>query len=130
MSLSQPAELPRTFAVLWGARDALGLSQLFVEDGELLSLTGGAAQGRAAIAELMAGEFAGAFQRARLVTGRTRLRPIGSAVTVLMQRFVLSGLVDEAGQDAGRIGAVLCATLERLGPEDWQIVTAQFVVES
>lgn len=130
MSLSQPEELPRTFAVLWGARDALGLSQLFVEDGELLSLTGGAAQGRTAIAELMAGEFAGAFQRARLVTGRTRLRPIGTAVTVLLQRFVLSGLVDEAGQDAGRIGAVLCATLECLGPEDWQIVTAQFVVES
>ena len=29
MTISQPAELPRTFAVLWGARDALG--QLITE---------------------------------------------------------------------------------------------------
>ena len=130
MTISQPAELPRSFAVLWGARDALGIAQLFAEDGELISLTGGAAQGRAAIAELTAGEFAGAFQRARLVTGRTRLRPIGTDVTVLMQRFVLSGLVDESGGDAGRIGAAFCATLERNPAQGWLIVAAQFVVEA
>jgi uncharacterized protein (TIGR02246 family) len=129
VSLSQPAELPRTLAALWGARDARALAQLFAEDGEFLSLTGGAAQGRGPIAELLAGEFAGALQRARLVTGRCRLRPVGETATVLMQRFVLSGLVDPEGGDAGRIGAVFCATLER-SPQGWQIVTAQFVVEA
>jgi len=129
VSLMQPADLPKSFAALWGARDAEGLAALFTEDGELISLTGGTAQGRAPIAELLAGEFAGAFQRARLVTGRSRLRPVGNEAIVLMQRFVLSGLIDAAGNDAGRIGAAFCATLERAAG-GWQIVAAQFVPEA
>lgn len=129
--LADPADLPRSFAMLWAARDAQGLAALFAEDGEFLSLTGGAAQGPAAIAELLGAEFAGAFQRARLVTGRTRLRGLGAAAAVLWQRFVLSGLVDETGAEAGRIGTALCATLERApAGESWQIVAAQFVVEA
>ncbi|PTV93791.1 uncharacterized protein (TIGR02246 family) [Rhodobacter aestuarii] len=127
--LADPADLPRRFAALWGAHDARGIAALFAPDGEFLSLTGGAAQNPKEIAELLAGEFAGAFQRARLVTGRTRSRPIGDSAAVIWQRFVLSGLVDEKGAEAGRIGAAFCATLERVG-SGWQIVSAQFVVEA
>ena len=129
--LSDPADLPRSLAVLWGARDAQGLAALFAEDGEFLSLTGGGAQGPKAIADLLGAEFAGAFQRARLVTGRTRLRSLcAGAGAVLWQRFVLSGLVDETGAEAGRIGTAFCATLERAPTGGWQIVAAQFVVEA
>jgi hypothetical protein len=50
---------------------------------------------------------------------------LGGNAFVLHQRFVLSGLVDVAGQDMGRIGAVLIAVLTPT-PEGWQAVSAQF----
>lgn len=128
MSFATPEDFPRAFARAWGARDALTLSDFFAPDADFLSLTGGAAVGRDEIAELLAGELAGAFARARLVTGRMKIRPIGSEACVVFQRFVLSGLLNPDGSDAGRIGAVLAATLG-LYPEGWQIVAAQFVVE-
>lgn len=128
MSLTTPADLPRAFAQAWGTRDARVLADLFAEDADFLSLTGGAAEGRAAIAELLAGELAGAFSRARLVTGRCKLRPLGAEAAVLIQRFVLSGIVHANGQDAGRVGAILAATLA-LQSGGWQIVAAQFVPE-
>lgn len=129
MSLSTPAELSRAFAHGWGAHDPLALAGLFAEDSEFLSLTGGLAEGRTEIAELLAGELAGAFARARLVTGRMRMRPVGAEAVVVSQRFVLSGILNADGTDAGRIGALLCATLGRQ-PSGWQIVSAQFVVEA
>ena len=129
MSFDRPENLARAFARAWGARDVATLAGFFAEDGELLSLTGGSASGRAEIAELFAGELAGAFARARLVTGRMRMRPVGAQAAVVLQRFVLSGLVNPDGSDAGRIGALLAATLEMTG-EGWQIVAAQFVPES
>lgn len=127
--LREPADLPRAFAAAWGARDTEALGALFTDDAEFFSLTGGQATGPAEIAALLAGELAGAFCKARLVTGRGRLRPLGQVAMVLSQRFVLSGLIHADGSDAGRIGAVLCATLER-GVEGWQIVAAQFLVEA
>jgi uncharacterized protein (TIGR02246 family) len=129
MSLPTPAELPRAFASAWGARDAEALAALFAEDGDFMSLTGGIAEGRKEIAELLAGELAGAFARARLVTGRTKLRPLGPHAAVVLQRFVLSGLTHADGTDAGRIGAVLAATLCP-DAKGWQVVSAQFVAES
>jgi len=128
MSLDRPEDLPRAFARDWGAHDARALAALFAEDADFLSLTGGAAEGRSQIAELLAGELAGAFSRARLVTGKTKLRPVGPESCVLLQRFVLTGIVHEDGSDAGRIGAVLAATMG-LGADGWEIVAAQFVVE-
>lgn len=127
--LPSPEDLPRAFAHTWGARDAAALADMFTQDAEFLSLTGGIAEGRDAIAELFAGELAGAFSRARLVTGKTRVRPVGSEVVVLSQRFVLSGIVNADGSDAGRIGALLCATMGQFNG-GWQIVAAQFVVEA
>lgn len=128
MSLERPDALPRTFARDWGARDARALAALFAPDADFFSLTGGVAEGRTEIAALLAGELAGAFSRARLVTGKTKLRPVGPEACVVLQRFVLSGIVHPDGSDAGRIGALLAATLG-LGPDGWQIVSAQFVAE-
>ncbi|MBW6506757.1 MAG: SgcJ/EcaC family oxidoreductase [Rhodobacteraceae bacterium] len=129
MSLAAPADLPRAFAAAWAARDAAALAELFAEDADFVSLTGGAAEGRAAIADLFAAEFAGAFARARLVTGRLKLRPLGPHAAVVLQRFVLSGLTHADGSDAGRIGALFAATLSPTA-QGWQVIAAQFVAEA
>jgi uncharacterized protein (TIGR02246 family) len=122
---SKAEDFPRAFAQLWGARDAAGIGELLAEDADMLSLTAGLAEGRGAIIKLLEGEMAGAFSQSRLVTGKTRLRPLGPGAAVLHQRFVLSGLVDEAGRDAGRIGAVLIAVLVAR-PNGWQAISLQF----
>lgn len=129
MTLPAPDALTRAISHAFGTRDAAGFAALFAEDAEFLSLTGAAAEGRAAIEAVVAGEFAGAFARARLVTGRLRVRPVVPGVAVVMQRFVLSGLVHADGSDAGRVGALLCATLAET-PEGWQVVVATFTAES
>ena len=123
--VSDPAGFARAFAAAWGKRDAGALAALMAEDGDLLSLTGGHAEGRAGIEALFQAELAGAFSQSRLVTGRTKLRALGEGAAVLVQRFVLSGLVDGAGADMGRIGALMVATLAE-GPEGWRAVTLQF----
>ncbi|KFI28228.1 SgcJ/EcaC family oxidoreductase [Paenirhodobacter enshiensis] len=129
MSLPAPDALTRSFAAAWAAHDAEALAAMFAEDSEFLSLTGGHAEGRADIADLFAAELAGAFARARLVTGKIRIRPVGESVAVVSQRFVLSGILNADGSDAGRIGALFCATMAH-APGGWQIVAAQFVVEA
>lgn len=118
-------EFPRVFARLWGARDATGLANLMAEDADMLSLTSGWAEGRRAIEALLRDELAGGFSQSRLVTGKTRLRPLGPGAAVLQQRFVLSGLRDETGRDIGRSGAMLIAVLvARVG--GWQAISLQF----
>ncbi|SEN28157.1 conserved hypothetical protein [Gemmobacter aquatilis] len=120
-----PEEFPRAFAAGWIARDADALAALLSEDADMLSLTGAWVEGRKAILATLKAELSGLFSRARLVTGRSKLRPMGPGAAVLHQRFVLSGLVDEEGRDMGRIGALLIATLVAR-PEGWQAVALQF----
>lgn len=118
-------EFPRAFAKCWAARDVAGLIGLMAEDADMLSLTGGWAEGRRAIEALLTEELTGGFSQSRLVTGKTRLRPLGPGAAVLQQRFVLSGLVDAAGRDIGRTGAILIAVLvARAG--GWHAITLQF----
>lgn len=129
MTLAAPDHLPRSFAAAWSARDADRIAALFAEDADLLSLTGHWAEGRKAIAETFASELAGAFQRARLVTGRAKQRLLAPGVAQVMQRFVLSGVLNPDGSDAGRVGAVLSAVLvER--PGGWTVAAAQFTAEA
>jgi uncharacterized protein (TIGR02246 family) len=118
-------EFPRAFAKAWGARDTAGIAALLAEDADMLSLTGGWAEGRRAVETLLRDEFSGMFSQSRLVTGKMRLRPLGPGAAVLQQRFVLSGLVDASGRDLGRTGAMLIAVLvARSG--GWQAITVQF----
>lgn len=120
-----PETFARAFAQAWSARDAALLATMLVEDAEVLSLTGGWAEGRKAIEALFAGELAGSFSRSRLVTGKAKLRRLGPGAAVLHQRFVLSGLVGPDGQDMGRVGAILIAVLVAK-TDGWQAVSAQF----
>ncbi len=125
MTLESAEEFPRAFARLWGARDAEGLTALVAEDAGMLSLTGGWAEGRRAIHDLLRDELAGSFSRSRLVTGKTWLRPLGPGAAVLHQRFVLSGLIDAEGHDLGRLAAILTAVLTARN-DGWQAVSLQF----
>jgi uncharacterized protein (TIGR02246 family) len=122
---STAEEFPRAFAKAWGARDAAALAALMCEDVDMLSLTGGWAEGRKAVTGLLRDELSGVFSQSRLVTGKTRIRPIGPGAAVLQQRFVLSGLVDAAGRDMGRTGAILIAVLIAKSG-GWQAMTLQF----
>lgn len=126
--LAQPDAFPRAFSDAWAARDAKALAELFAPDGDFLTLTGAWAEGREAIARALAAEFKGAFARTKLVTGRAKLRPLGPHAAMVMQRFVLSGLLDSEGRDAGRHGAVLSATLVA-GTEGWLVAAASFCAE-
>ena len=128
MSFGAPDQFSRAFSLAWGSRDVATLAAMFAEDADLLTLTGAWAEGRQAIADVLAGELAGAFARAKLVTGRTKLRELGTGGAVLMQRFVLSGIRHADGSDAGRVGAVLNAVMVA-GGGGWEVVSASFTVE-
>jgi uncharacterized protein (TIGR02246 family) len=128
MGIEGPDAFARAFSVAWLARDVAGLTGLFTEDADFLTLTGDWAEGRQAIARTVTGEMKGAFARARLVTGRAKLRPLGKDMAVVHQRFVLSGVLNPDGTDAGRIATILMAVLVR-GKASWQAVSAQFSVE-
>jgi len=118
-------DFARSFAAGWIARDAAALAALMTEDADMLSLTGAWSEGRGAITATLRGELQGLFARARLVTGRSKLRMLGTDRAVLHQRFVLSGLRGPEGQDMGRVGALLIAVLEQR-PEGWRAVALQF----
>lgn len=125
-----PADFVRSFAVHWSAHDAAALAELCAEDAEMLTLTGGWCEGRKAIEDTLGAEFSGIFSKARLVTGKARLRMLGPGATVIHQRYVLSGLVNGEGQDLGRVSALMMAVL-LLGNGGWRAVTLQFsAVES
>lgn len=128
MSLPDPTRFPRAFADAWAARDAGAVAALFADDADFLTLTGHWSEGRKAIADTVAGEMAGAFARAKLVTGRVKARAIAPGVAHVMQRYVLSGIVNADGSDAGRVGAILSATLVE-GAEGWRVAAAQFTAE-
>ncbi len=129
MSLTDPAAFPRAFADAWAARDARAMAALFAADADFLTLTGHWAEGKKAIEAAVAAEMAGAFARAKLVTGRARARALAPGVAHVMQRFVLSGILHADGTDAGRVGAILSATLVE-APGGWQVAAAQFTAEA
>lgn len=128
MSLAAPEDFARAFASAWSRRDAGLMADLFAEDADFLTLTGHWAEGRKAISETLAGELAGAFARAKLVTGRTKTRTLAPGVAQVMQRYVLSGIIHADGTDAGRVGAILSAVLVA-GPQGWNVAAAQFTAE-
>ncbi|MDI3336283.1 SgcJ/EcaC family oxidoreductase [Defluviimonas aestuarii] len=128
MTLPAPDAFPRAFANAWAGHDVKAIAALFAEDADFLTLTGHWAEGRKAIAETLAGELAGAFARAKLVTGRTKQRTLAPGAAQVMQRFVLSGILHPDGSDAGRVGAILSAVLVE-GPQGWTVAAAQFTAE-
>lgn len=127
--MSESAEgYARAFAQAWLAQDTAALGRLFAPDADFLSLTGAWAEGRAEIERTLRAELKGAFARAKLVTGRAKVRPIAPGAAVVHQRFVLSGVLNADGSDAGRIGAILMAVLVWEAGV-WSAVSAQFTAE-
>ncbi|MDT8854152.1 DUF4440 domain-containing protein [Paracoccaceae bacterium Fryx2] len=120
-----PEAFSRSFAQLWGARDAAGLAALAAADADMLTLTGAWCDGRARIEATLKAELAGTFARSRLVTGKMRLRDLAPGIVVVQQRFVLSGLVDPLGRDMGRVGALLTSILVS-GDAGWRAASLQF----
>jgi ketosteroid isomerase-like protein len=106
-----PDDFSRQFAASFGAQDAKALAALIAPDGTAQTLTGAWAEGRAEAAAIFQAEAAGIFARAKLVTGKGTLTPLGPETTLLRQRFVVSGAVAEDGSDLPRIAAMLVAVL-------------------
>ena len=129
MNLDRPDAFPTAFAHAWKTRDAEAVAALFAEEADFLTLTGHWAEGRKDIGETIAGEIAGAFAKAKLVTGRTKVRSLAPGVEQIMQRYVLSGILRPDGSDAGRVSAILSAVLVS-GPEGWTVAAAQFTAEA
>lgn len=128
MPVEAPDQFARAFSTAWLARDIAELAGLFSEDADFLTLTGDWAEGRQGIARTLTGELKGAFAKARLVTGRAKMRTLGKDTAIVHQRFVLSGVLNPDGSDAGRIATILMAVLVK-APAGWQAVSAQFTVE-
>lgn len=124
-----PLDFPRAFATAFGAQDAAGLAALFAEDGSFHALTGTFAESRAAIQPLCEAEFAGLSRMARLVTGKVSLRKIAPEITLLHQRFVVTGLRDQHGAEMPRVAALLTAVLQVKGESCLALHAAFNVVE-
>jgi uncharacterized protein (TIGR02246 family) len=119
------ADFSRAFAAAYSAEDAAAVAGLFTDDACLQGLSGFWAEGQEAMAEALASEMAGLARTARLVSGRTHLRPLGPGAAVLHQRFVVTGLRDEHGNELPRVGAMLTAVLiARV--QGWRAMTATF----
>ena len=116
----------RSFAHAFAAQDADAITALLAEDGELLSLTGQLAEGQKSAQSVLAAEFEGIFARARLVTGKGQIRPLGTGRALLRQRFVVTGALDANGAEMPRFGAVLIAVLAAEAAQ-WRALQLSFV---
>lgn len=125
----KPEDFAKDFAGAFGRQDAAALAALLTEDADVLTLTGGVAE-RADDAEtVFAGEFAGIFAAARLVTGKTRMRALGPGAAIITQRFVVSGAKDEDGQDMPRFGAALTVVIIARA-DGWHVANLTFSATS
>ena len=120
-----PEEFPRAFFQAFTVQSAPGIAALLVEDGQALTLSGQSAEGRDPTESAWAAEFAGLLAKARLVTGKTSVKPLGPGAAVVSQRYVVSGALQESGQELPRFPALLLATIIAR-PEGWAAVSMSF----
>jgi hypothetical protein len=120
-----PPDFLRAFPAAWVAGDADTLAAMLAPEAAMLTLTGLWAEGSKAIIAAMEAERGGVLARARLVTGRGTCHTPLPGMAILSQRLVVSGLTDSNGQDIGRQGAMLTATL-LAGPDGWRAQAVTF----
>ena len=120
-----PDSFPKLFAAAFSAQDGAALVQMLAEDAEVVTLTGAVAEDLTEAERAFDQEFAGTFARAKLVSGKTRLRPLGPGGAIVHQRYVVIGAQDQAGGDLPRFGAVLTAVLLARA-DGWRIVSLVF----
>ena len=116
-----PEDLPKLYASAFGKGDAETVVAWLAPDADVVTLTGGLAEGAEEARSLMRSEFAGIFAGAKLVSGKGRLRPLGPGASILTQRYVVAGARDEAGAELPRIGCQLTAMLVATR-EGWRVV--------
>lgn len=124
-----PDDFTKLFAGAFGRQDAAELAAMLAEDADVLTLTGAVVEGAVAAEAAFAGEFAGIFAAARLVTGKLKMRAFGPGGAVLTQRYVVSGAREAAGQDVPRFGAVLTAVMVAR-VDGWRAVSLTFSASS
>ena len=120
-----PQEFPRAFAAAFGAQDAERLAGYLSDDAGVLTLTGSWVEGREKVRVALAAEFSGIFARARLVTGKVQQRDLSAGISLLHQRFVVSGAQGQDGTDLPRFGAILSAVLVA-DAAGWQVASLSF----
>lgn len=123
--MTGPEEFAKLFAGAFGRQDAAALAGFLAEDADVMTLTGAVLETAAEAEAAFAGEFAGIFAAARLVTGKHRLRMLGPGACVVTQRFVVSGARDDQGAEMPRFGAILTAVLTARST-GWQAVSLTF----
>ncbi len=104
-------DFARSFSACFGTQDVEGLVALIAPQGSVLTLSGAWAEGHAATRNAFAADAAGLCARARLVTGKGSVLPLGQGCTLVRQRFVVMGAVDETGAELPRLAAMLVAVL-------------------
>lgn len=124
-----PEDFSRAFAYAFGDRDAAALAELMAEDGSAQTLTGIWAESRTDARHAFEAEATGIFSRARLVTGKGTVLPLAADVVLLRQRFVVTGAIEESGEEMPRFGAMLVAVLRRDGL-NWRAVNLSFTLIS
>lgn len=122
-----PDDFSRAFAYAFGDRDAKAMAELMTEDGTAHTLTGIWAEGREAACQAFEAEATGIFARARLVTGKGTVVPLGPDVALLRQRYVVTGAIEETGEEMPRFGAMLIAVLQADGL-NWRAISLTFTV--
>lgn len=105
------ADFARRFAAAFGAQDVEGLAALIADGGSVMTVSGAWAEGQAAARAAFAAEASGICARARLVTGKGDVVPLGPGTALVRQRYVVTGAVDEVGGELPRFGAMLVAVL-------------------
>jgi ketosteroid isomerase-like protein len=124
-----PEDFPKLFAAAFAGQDASALCGMLAEDAEVVTLTGALAESQAEAERIFVQEFAGTFARVRLVSGKTRLRPLGPGGAVVHQRYVVIGAQGPDGQELPRFGAVLTVVLLARS-EGWRAVSLTFSAQT
>lgn len=120
-----PEDFSRSFASAFAVQDGLALLDMLADDAEIVTLTGAVAETRAEAEQVFDQEFAGVLARAKLVSGKLRLRPLGPGGAIVHQRFVVIGARDAGGHELPRFGAVLTAVLLARA-DGWRAVSLTF----
>jgi len=121
-----PAAFPKAFYDAWMARDLVGLSVLFAADADYLTSSGAWWESRDAITKGLEAGFRAEFQRARMVTGRSKLRSLSPELALLHQRFVLTGHLLPDGREAARYTLIFAFVLQQTGA-GWQALSVQVI---
>lgn len=104
-------DFARRFAAAFGAQDMEALAALIAADGTVLTLSGAWAEGTQTARAAFAAEASGLCARARLVTGKGDVLPLGPGFALVRQRYVVTGAIDETGAELPRFAAMLVAVL-------------------